>query len=291
MKVLLETGCVNLDGQIYRLKLVWGHCRCEDRPEKNPRSDPDNLPRSIFHLCTGWGDPSASWQRRSNFHGAGTRLFPKWFKSRWEVSGEIVDQRLWITSTLQDIPSLDCIGIFKIKASLQNQEPLARLSLQCRLGLFFAKKHQKFDVSNLKTLLSHAEMLSCCTPNQVFQTTSNPWIFWVKRNGRMVLDRCGTPEHQGCVLLVFVSWAWSTSASAVLTWTVRLDKTGGLTNPSQVGVGPGNQKLSYQDETTRMLVTPMNPKNHLNSPVSAAWPAQDFPIPVVPTWPGCCKGN
>ena len=54
---------------------LGGHCRCEDRPEKNPRSDPDNLPRSIFHLCTGWGDPSASWQRRSNFHGAGTRLF------------------------------------------------------------------------------------------------------------------------------------------------------------------------------------------------------------------------
>lgn len=102
----------------------------------------------------------------------------------------------------------------------------------------------------------------------------------------MVLDRCGTPVYQGCVLLVFVSWAWSTSVSAVLTWTVRLDKTGGLTNPSQVGVGPGNQKLSYQDETTLM-----NPKNHLNSPASAAWPAQDFPIPVVPTWPGCCKGN
>lgn len=86
---------------------------------------------------------------------------------------------------------------------------------------------------------------------------------------------------------VLVSWAWSTSVSVVLTWTVRLDKTGGLTNPSQVGVGPGNQKLSYQDETTRMLVTLMNPENHLNSPVSAAWPAQDFPIPVVPTWPGC----
>ena len=110
------------------------------------------------------------------------------------LGGQIVDQRLWITSTLQDILRLDCIAIFKIKASWQNQKPLARLSLQCRLGLFFAKKHQKFDVSNLKTLLSHAEMLSCCTPNQVFQTTSNPWIFWVKRNGRMVLGRCGTPR-------------------------------------------------------------------------------------------------
>ena len=48
------------------------------------------------------------------------------FKSGWEVSREIVDQRLWITSTFQDIPSLDCIAIFKIKASLQNQKPLGK---------------------------------------------------------------------------------------------------------------------------------------------------------------------
>ena len=34
LKVLLETGYVDLDGQIYRLKLVWGHCRCEDRAWK-----------------------------------------------------------------------------------------------------------------------------------------------------------------------------------------------------------------------------------------------------------------
>lgn len=95
------------------------------------------------------------------------------------LGGQIVDQRLWITSTLQDILCLDCIAIFKIKASWQNQKPLARLPLSSAdWGCFLPRNTRNATSRTWKLCWA---MWRCChavLQNQVFQTTSNPWIFW-----------------------------------------------------------------------------------------------------------------
>ncbi len=178
---LSETGSVDFDGQIYQLKLVWVTVAVRTAglkkihvPIQTIFQDPSFTrarAEAILLPCDNAIEGiSMGNQSLVSFKMVLITLGGQWWNSRSKTMDHInISRHTWIAW---------------IALPFQNQSLFAKSkttckALQCRA--VFAEKHHKFDVSNLKTLLSHVEILSCCTPRQLLQTTSNQRNFLVKK--------------------------------------------------------------------------------------------------------------